>query len=358
MHADAGQRRRRRLLLLMPRRRTTWPPADVPQPSALISVDEKYLAACQADRRCSLVVEDRSRELLSEQALTGPVLTIGSNPENDVWLDDERVRPRHLLLIWLQGSVFFVTISGTADVLGPNGPAKSGWWHPGATLRLGAFRLRLNGAVKPATEDDPLSVSARWEAELPRLELQFAGTALPKRPWPVTRTLTLIGRSPVCKIRLDHEQILPVQAVLVRTPGRLWLINLADPSQTLVNGAPVSSTSLDLGDRLTIGDFRMEVQSDGEWAAARPTITFGSAPADKTPPANMENLLQQFTAQQQKILAAQQLALVNLERLAKETSDPAQLQAVLDQIRQTNETIGAEQAKMQVELARNLRPKS
>jgi pSer/pThr/pTyr-binding forkhead associated (FHA) protein len=357
MHADAGHRRRRRLLLLMPRRGAVLSPADVPQ-LAPISADDDYLAACQADPRCTLVVEDQSRQLLSEQALTGPILTIGRSPENDVWLDEERVRSRHLLLVWLQGSVFFVAISGTADVLGPNGPVKSGWWHPGLTFRVGAFRLRLNNAPQPATDDDPLAVSTRWETELPRLELQFAGAALPKRPWPVTRTLTLIGRSPVCKIRLDHERILPVQAALVRTPGRLWLINLAEPNQMLVNDAPVSSTSLDIGDRLTIGDFRMEVHSDGEWRPARPTITFGSAPVEAAPPANVEHLLQQFTAQQQKILAAQRQALENLERLAKETSDPAQLQAVLDQIRQAYETIGAGQTRMQEELARKLRPQA
>lgn len=362
MHADAGQRRRRRILLLFQRRRIKVPAAEmtvsVPEPEPPVSEDNEYLSLCQTDTRCSLVVEDESRQLLSEQALTNPVLTIGRSPENDVWLDEDWVRPRHLLVVWLPGGLFFTSMSSTAEIRGPGGPVKSGWWTPGTVLRIGAFHLRLNNSPKPSLSDDPLAVSPQLEAELPRLELQFTGSKMPKRPWPVTRMLTLIGRSSVCKIRLDHERILPVHALLVRTAGRLWLINLAEPDRTLVNDAPVCSTPLDVGDRVTFGDFGMEVQAAAEWPAVTPMIALSPEPAEERSTTNVEQLLQQFTAQQQKILEAQQRALQNLERLTKETSDPAQLKAALDEMRHSCETLGTDQARMQEELERNLRSPS
>jgi hypothetical protein len=355
MHDDAGRRRRRRMLLLRPRggaaTAAMTPAVVVPDVefSSIVSVDDDYLDACGPPPQFGICVEDLARRVLCEQPFAGPMFTIGGSAENHLWLKHDRILPRHLLLLRLPGGVFFFALSPEAEVRGPKGPLKAGWWAPGMILRLGAFRLRLTGSRKLPPNDDPLAISPALENELPRLELRFHGST-PSRHCPITRPLTLIGRHAVCKIRLDHDDILPVQAALVRAAGRLWLVNFGEPDQVQVNEALTQSAALDVGDKLRVGEFRVEVLAASEWPAAAPP------PAAKpaTDNANLEGILQQLTAQHQKILQTQQQTMQELERLARSTSSPKEMKAALEQIRATYAALGQEQSRIQNDLKRNL----
>jgi pSer/pThr/pTyr-binding forkhead associated (FHA) protein len=348
MHEDAGKRRRRRLLLLCPRYRVTLAPfpeaISAAAPDETRSAGDALFRAVRGDANVVLRVEDLARRVLREQPLDRPVLTIGRGADNDLWLNHDRVLPRHALLVWLDGGVFFTALDPKAELLGVQGPVTSGWWTSNLCLRIGAFRLRLLGLKTVPPEVDPLAPSRSLAAELPRLELHFVGSA---RPWPVTRPVTLIGRSPVCKIRLEHGSVLPVQAVLLRTAGRLWLVNLGKEGDVLVNDVPADAAQLEVGDRLRIGDFRAEVDAAGEWpskndvqredrALARPR------PADET-------LLRDFADQHQKLLDTHLYALHDLERLARQITDPQQLKTVLDVLHRTARAIGQDDGAPQRE---------
>lgn len=356
MHANAGHLRRRRILLLFRHQRKPEGPALVAAPAEdPVSADDEFLKACGPDSRYTVIVEDLARRVLRQQPIDGPVFQIGQGPQNDLWLKHERIQPRHLLLVRLPEGLYFIVLSPDAEVLGPKGGLKSGWWTHGLVLRVGAFRLRLAGAKKQTAAYDPLAISPALEREMPRLELRFLDSASPQKAWPVTRTLTLIGRSSVCKIRLDHDGILPVEAALIRTAGRLWLINLSDPERVLVNDAPVLSTSLDVGDRVRFGEFEVEVQATEEWPAAMPATTIVPAASAPPLPTRLDELVQECAQQHQKILAAQQQALEKLELLAGQAADPAELKRLLEQIRLSSEALGAEQARLQEKL-RETRP--
>lgn len=350
MHEDAGRLRRRRMLLLFRHQRKAEGPA-LASAEEVLSADEDYLNACGTDARYTVIVEDLARRVLRQQPIDGPVFQIGQGPQNDLWLKHERIQPRHLLLVRLPEGIYFIVLSPDAEVHSPKGALKSGWWTQGQVLRIGAFRLRLAGAKKQIAAGDPLAVSPHLERDLPHLELRFLGAATPRKAWPVTRTLTLIGRSPVCKIRLDHEEILPVEAVLVRTAGRLWLINLSESDRVLVNDAPILSASLEVGDRASFGEFQVELHATEEWPTSLPATTIIPAtPAAAPPPSRLDELVQECAAQHQKILAVQQQALENLEMLAAQAADPAQVKSLLEQIRKTNEVLGSEQARLQEKL--------
>ncbi len=352
MHEDAGQRRRRRMLLLrqsagaqvaepvaqvaeVPASQPSEEPVSLP-PNEFLSVEDELFTACQANGEVTICVEDLARRLLREQFLDRPVLTIGQGPENDLWLSHERILPRHALLAWFNGSVFFMTLSSKAELLGAKGQVSSGWWTPNLCLRVGAFRLRLQGIRKTPPDFDPLSIAPSLETELPRLELHFLGSASPKHPWPVNRPLTLVGRSSVCKIRLDHPQILPVQAALIRTAGRLWLVNLGTPEHAQVNDRPVASAALDVGDVLRFGSFKIEVQAAAEWPqrADAPIVeTPSAASANATP--DVSALIRHLADQHQKLLESHLQTLRDLERLAERTTDAHQLRAIQDLIQKT-----------------------
>lgn len=348
MYDDAGQRRRRRMLLLRQSAAAQYaaPVAHLAGESSgsprdeLLNVEDELFAACGADGEVTICVEDLARRLLREQFLDRPLLTIGQGPENDLWLNHERILPRHALLVWLNGHVFFMALSSKAELLGAKGPVSSGWWSPNLCLRVGSFRLRLDGLRKTPPEFDPLAVAASLETELPRLELRFLGSASPNRPWPVNRPLTLIGRSSVCKIRLDHPQILPVQAALIRTAGRLWLINLGNPDQTRINETPVASALLDIGDVLQFGSFQVEVQTAAEWTKPPDIPVAETSPASVTAPANVGALIRQLAEQQQKLLETHRQTLRDLERLANQTTDADQLKVIQELIQKTYLAVG------------------
>lgn len=327
------------------------PPEDVPC-TPIISVDDDYVDACGPPTQFGICVEDLARQVLCEQPFAGTTFTIGGSAENHLWLKHDRILPRHLLLLRLPGGVFFFALSPEAEVRGPKGPMNAGWWAPGMILRLGAFRLRLTGSRKLPPNDDPLAISPALENELPRLELRFLGTT-PSRHCPITRPLTLIGRHAVCKIRLDHDGILPLQAALVRAAGRLWLVNLGEPEQVQVNDAQTQSAALDVGDKLRVGEFRVEVLAASEWPAAPPPPAVKPAPASAPDHANLEGVLRQLTAQHQRILETQQKTMQELERLARATSSPEEMKAALEQIRATYAALGQEQSRIQNDLKRN-----
>jgi hypothetical protein len=350
MHDDAGRKRRRRMVLLnLPGPLTQLPALSQPAPTAVLCANDEYLASLDRGPMPELCVQDWARQPLRVQPLTGPALLLGRGPDNDLRLNHNRIQPRHLVLLRLPGGVFFVVASPEAEVLGPSGPVDAGWWTPGLCLTTGSYRLRMNGLPHAFPAGDPLAVSSDLASELPHLELKFLDGTAPNRPWPLTRPLTLIGRSPLCRIRLEHNRILPLQAAIIRHAGRLWLINFGAPDQVRVNEQPTAFASADIGDVMRVGDFRMEIQAAAEWfdpVSPRKSVTSS---------ANVEGLLKQLADQQQRMLETQQAALAELSRLAETTTDPALLRAVLEKIQASYAALGRDHSEMQARLQAQLK---
>jgi pSer/pThr/pTyr-binding forkhead associated (FHA) protein len=367
MHDDAGLRRRRRMLLMFQQvgdaPELPLPLADLavaspnvaakPVPDPPLSVDAELFAANAGDPNTVLLVEDLARRVLREQPLDRPVLSIGRGPENDLWLDHDRILPRHLLLLWLNGGVFFIAPSAEGQVLDGNRPVRAGWWTPGLCLRLGAFRLRMPSLRNPPPAYDPLSVSKMLQTEMPQLELGIISRKGTRRKWPVRRPLTLVGRSSICKIRLDHASILPVQAALIRTEERLWLVNFGTAEQVRINNFRTRTAELDAGDLLQFGKLRIEVQTaEVASSSGSPELVAAPATAQRNPDAEDQTLtlLRQFLDQHRKLLATHQQALSMLESLAKQTSEPEQAEMVLERLRNSVRMLDEDSSRLAVQV--------
>jgi hypothetical protein len=168
------------------------------------------------------------------------------------------------------GRVFVVDLGSRTGVLWPNGTRGSGWLEPGAPARLGPFYLYLRsaaGAPNSSTDGyNPLAADPVLRAK-PPAALEFRNGRRVKDRWPVNRLVTLIGRSPDCKIHLTADDIAPYHCGLVATGDGLWVVDLSGHG-VVVNGERMRVSPLPHGAELWVGRFLIGCNSPSPAAAA------------------------------------------------------------------------------------------
>lgn len=191
-------------------------------------------------------------------------LIIGSDPVCDVQLNHEDVSQRHCLLQWVEGSLFCCDIAPRNSLFADRNWSANGRWVDREPIQIGPYRLSLLEEDFPeAPAFSPFDRSPLLANEHPQLGLQFVGVEQKNNIWPVNRLLTIIGRGAQCKLRLNHPTMAQVQSCLLRLPTGCWIIDLANENTTLVNGRPIRVSSVDVGDILEVGPFKVEVVAMG-----------------------------------------------------------------------------------------------
>ncbi|GAA4217851.1 FHA domain-containing protein [Actinocatenispora rupis] len=123
---------------------------------------------------------------------------------------------------------------------------------PGATVRQQLDQTsRLDAVVlgDTGTGDPP---PADGTAQLVAVRGPSVGTR-----YPVAADTVTIGRNPGSDIRLDHVTVSRRHAEVHRTGGRFSVADLGSLNGTYVNQERVESATLEDGDELQIGKFRL-----------------------------------------------------------------------------------------------------
>ena len=81
--------------------------------------------------------------------------------------------------------------------------------------------------------------------------------------FPITKTLTLIGRDQACDLVLDNPVISRRHARLVATPDGFRLDNLSQTGGITVNDEVIRFTSMKPGDRIGLGKFTLRFIVEG-----------------------------------------------------------------------------------------------
>lgn len=199
-----------------------------------------------------LLVEVAGEAHARKIALDQPFLLLGSDRSCDLQIDHSAVLPHHAYLQWIDGQLFACSLDSTDQ------KPVAAWVHR-KPVSLGPLRISVPDLGPVAGAADPQSRNPELAEEVPQVQLKFAGVEQRDNLWPVDRNLTLIGRGPQCKLRLDHPDIPYVMAALVRTPVGCWLLNLSAASALRVNEQQLCVASLDIGDTIQLGPFRAEV---------------------------------------------------------------------------------------------------
>jgi pSer/pThr/pTyr-binding forkhead associated (FHA) protein len=219
---------------------------------------DSFLSACGASGPLWLDAEspggaDR-RWILSR-----PFAVVGRDPGADLILDHAQVSRRHAYLQVIAGRVFCVDLGSRTGVAWEGRPRRSGWVDRQQRVRIGPFQIRAGGSAGPADLEDPLTARSLEDPPLPAVTLEFPQS--PERPpWRLGQVLTLVGRSPECRLTLVDTAVSRYHFSLLRTPMGLWVVDLLGKGGILVNGQRLRWGRLDHGDQLQVGHFLIRIR--------------------------------------------------------------------------------------------------
>jgi len=249
----------------------------VNQPAA-----EAFLDACGARVPPPLEVAHRGRGVVTRQLLPLPFALIGRNERADLRFDGKEVSHRHAYLQMVNGRWWWV------DLDSRTGTHPEGTSTPSLPLldrqgiRIGSYTIRLAAPSRPSSspngaggrrangaprqEDGSAGLANPLEGEsddpslLPRVALEFRGGTTGLQTWRMDRSLALIGRAPICKVRLHSPMVSRTHCALVNTPSGLWVVDLLGREGTYINGVSVRWGRLDPEDEMQIDQFRIRVR--------------------------------------------------------------------------------------------------
>ena len=267
--ANDHRRRRLRLIKEVGKRlaksvRSVLPALSVPADTKetrqkLVALRAKLFKECQGNSSTILRIERIGKSPINVK-MNRPFFLIGRDSSCDLRLDDEAVMPRHCYLQWIDGHLFCTDVAHRTNFFPNRFEQTNGSWIAHQPISIGPYQLSLVDDSNSNIPDfSPLDRSAALAAELPHLGLQFDGIEQSENVWPINRMLTMIGRGPQCKLRLNHKSIAYVHACLLRTQHGCWFIDLAKDGTTGVNDQAIRFAPVDVEDVLRLGSFSINV---------------------------------------------------------------------------------------------------
>jgi pSer/pThr/pTyr-binding forkhead associated (FHA) protein len=215
---------------------------------------QSFSAACRLEK--PLVIEVRKGDdSVTMATLEQPFVLIGRSKPCDVILNDPSISQRHAYLQVLDGRICVIDLGSRTGVRWADGTRKHGWIEDGGEIRIGPFSLtiRISEGEQENSDSlrDPLLQEAAEGCQDLTLEVDRGfGT---RDCWPVTRSLTLLGRGADCAIRYADESLASYQSAFVNTPNGTFMLDLRSQKTTRVNSQEVWLAKLRDGDAIRAG---------------------------------------------------------------------------------------------------------
>ncbi len=225
---------------------------------------EPFFEACGGRQTLSLSLSRRDGQAPPETCVfQQPFVLIGRCPESDLALADRAVSFRHFYFQLISGRWLFVDMPGISGASSEQESSTSGWLDVTSELTAGPYTLTFVSADRQTSTEISTRVNSGEAVELPSFELELVNARrgsqarqIPK----ISTSLTLIGRSRQCGVRLKNESVSKVHASLVLTPHGLWVVDLLGRDGVLVDGRRVYWKQLHDGAIIQIGRFGLRVQ--------------------------------------------------------------------------------------------------
>jgi pSer/pThr/pTyr-binding forkhead associated (FHA) protein len=224
---------------------------------------ERFIHACGARLPLRVSVRNERTGEREDVFVERPWAVMGGDPKCDIRLLHPDVSQRHACLQFVGSQVLCCDLGSRTGTHGSSESHLRGWLRTDEPLYVGPFSIRLlDNEFASGTGIAGEDAGAPTATELPPVFLTFANarnSAWGETTKRITRAVTLVGWSSLCKVRLQHSSIGRAHCSLVLTPDGLWVVDLLCAGGTQVNGNPVEFARLEEGDELTVGRFLMRV---------------------------------------------------------------------------------------------------
>lgn len=187
-------------------------------------------------------------------------ILLGRHPGCLVRLNHPDVSLRHALAIDFRPGVFLLDLHSRTGIRWQSVCRSGGWLNAPGAARIAEFTVGVADSSTGRHPPDPTRGFLEDLEDIPEVELAFVDGPLAGTRYHLKRAITLIGRSPRCKVRLrDDADISQVHACLLLDEQGLHLIDTLSRCGTLVNGQPARHACLEEGQRVRIGKHVLEV---------------------------------------------------------------------------------------------------
>jgi pSer/pThr/pTyr-binding forkhead associated (FHA) protein len=220
---------------------------------------ELFLASCGLSGPLRLDLEEPRGN--DSRVFEVPFVVAGGDPGTDLVVDDPTVSRRQVYLQAIAGRVFYVDLGSRIEGDREHERDRRGWVDHQRGICIGPVRIRAGVGEGPGELADPLASRFLDDSPLPVVTLEFPQQ--PGRPsWNVGRVLTLLGRTPECRLRfLDHD-VSNFHCSLLRTPSGAWVVDLLGRTGIRLNGEAIRWARLEDGDRLEVGRHPIRIRCE------------------------------------------------------------------------------------------------
>lgn len=237
-------------------------PARAPAEPPRAELAEQFAAACGLQGRWRLVVTNEATGVTEKFDLDEPYVLVGRSSSCQVRLNHPDVGYRHGYLQVLRGCVYCFDLDSEHGIRWGSVVRKEGLVTARDVLHIGPFSLRLSqaaafgGAVDSGEAHQRLANEPLTTAALRFINASGRSSRNPQRP--LRQSVTLLGRSSRCQLKLSDTSVSQVHSGIVHVDGSFWVVDLLGRDGTKVNGRAVRCTPLEDGDEVVLGRFRMQ----------------------------------------------------------------------------------------------------
>lgn len=223
-----------------------------------------YRAACGMRRAFQLTVRHLSSGLKFERRMESPTFLAGSDPRCDMRLPAELSAGKELLFQAAHGRLYCLEL-GDSEA---DRTAIRRCRLESAALEVNGFEVRAfeesgpNAEIEAALHSTPLrgGDASQEPNAFTLVDVRDHG---PRAAIPLSRTITVMGRSPRCRVSFNSWAASRFHAVCVSVRDEAWVVDLESRTGTFVNESPVRERRLQVGDRLRIGANEFSVLQGG-----------------------------------------------------------------------------------------------
>src|SRR5262245_20864318 len=262
--------RKRRMAVL---RQLSAPPAD--DPADVLGSDDvdetedlqEFIAACGVRMPLRLVVTDERTGEKELVLVDHPYAVIGGAEECDVRLIHPDVSQHHAYLQCIEGRVLCCDLGSRTGTHWGTVIRSRNWLSVGEPIYVGPYSIRqtaddLDDGTRPLDQSATLSQIIAAGLKQPAVALKFVNARSRSGRSKLSRirhSVTLVGWSHLCNLRLQHHSVGRVHCSLVWTRSGLWVVDLRCQGGTTIDGTRVISARLNDRAELEVGRFHLRV---------------------------------------------------------------------------------------------------